>query len=302
MTDSEPSLAGGPAGEARGRGRGTGTVLLTGHRGFIGGVVHRLLPEARVLETRSPDAEELQARLEGVDCLIHLAGGGGARFCREHPREAVENNVLLTRRLASAARRAGVRRFVYASSIAVYGTTAALPLPVSEDRPAAPDDLYGSLKWACEELLAEVPHVILRLANVYGLGTGARLASGGFVNQICRSARETRRITLTSATLGLDLVHVTDVARAILRCASTADPLPPLLNIGGGRATTLVACAELVRDRVDVPVELVLDERPGYRTRYLDISRAREALDWSPTVELADGIDQLLASHDGGPR
>jgi UDP-glucose 4-epimerase len=294
MTDSDTS----PPAESEGedRNRRAGPVLLTGHRGFIGSVVHGLLPDARVLETRNPGVEELVARLEGVDCLIHLAGGGGARFCREHPREAVENNVVLTRRLATAARRAGVRRFVYASSIAVYGTAADLPLPISEDHPAAPDDLYGSLKWACEELLDEVPHVVLRLANVYGFGTGARLASGGFVNHVCRSVRETRRITLTSATLGLDLVHVTDVARAILRCISAAEPFPAVLNIGGGRATTLVECAELVRNRVDFPVELVVDERPGYGTRYLDISLARKALGWEPTVGLADGIDELLAA------
>ncbi len=280
------------------RNRRAGTVFLTGQRGFIGSVVHRLVPDARVLETRNPGVEELVPRLEGVECLIHLAGGGGARFCRDHPREAVENNVVLTHRLASAARRAGVRRFVYASSIAVYGTAADLPLPISEEQPAAPDEPYGSLKWACEQLLDEVPHVVLRLANVYGRGSGARLASGGFLNHVCRSVRETRRITLTSATLGMDFVHVEDAARAILRCATAAAP-PPLLNVGSGRAVTLAECAELIRERVDVPVELLVDERPGYRTRYLDITRAREGLAWRPSVELADGVDELLA---GGAR
>jgi len=247
-----------------------------------------------VLETRSPSVPELVTQLQGVDCIIHLAGGGGAKYCQQHPREAMEGNDVLTHRLVRAARQAGVKHFIFSSSIAVYGTARSHPNPIAEDQPAAPDDLYGSLKWACEELVREMPHTILRFANVFGFGTGSHIHKGGFINNVCQSARTTGRITLTSTTLGMDFVHVTDAARAILLCTSSREGLDTVINIGSGRPASLLHCARLIQERVSAPVELIVDERPGYQTRSLDITRARATLGWQPAVELADGISELL--------
>ncbi|MCI0670760.1 MAG: SDR family oxidoreductase [Myxococcaceae bacterium] len=271
------------------------TLLLTGHRGFIGSVVHRLVPDARVLETKNPGTAELVERLQGVDCIIHLAGGGGARYCQQHPREAMEGNVVLTHRLVEAARQAGVKRIIFSSSIAVYGTAKSPPNPIAEHHAATPDDLYGSLKWACEEIVKGLPHTILRFSNVYGFGTGTHLDRGGFINNVCRSARTTGRITLTSSTLGMDFVHVTDAARTILLCASSDSGLDSVINIGSGQATSLVHCARIIEEKLDAPVNVVVDERPGYRTRYFDIARARATLGWQPVVGLSDGISELLS-------
>ncbi len=271
------------------------TLLLTGHRGFIGSVLHKLLPDARVLDTKNPGTAELVERLRGVDCVVHLAGGGGARFCQQHPREAVESNVVLTSRLVDAARQAGVKHFIFASSIAVYGTVRSPPNPIAEHNPAAPDDLYGSLKWACEEIVRSVPHTILRLSNVYGFGTGTHLGKGGFINNVCQSARTTGRISLTSSTLAMDFVHVTDVARAILLCASNSSCLDAVINVGSGEATSLVHCARLIQERMVRPVDVVMDERPGYQTRYLDVTMTGAMLGWQPTVDLSEGISELLS-------
>ena len=271
------------------------SLLLTGHRGFIGSVIHRLVPNARTLETRNPGRAELADRLHGVDCVVHLAGGGGARFCQEHPRQAVESNVVLTSRLVEAARQARVKRFIYASSIAVYGTVRSPPNPIAEHHAATPDDLYGSLKWACEEIVRSLPHTILRLSNVYGFGTGSHLGKGGFINNVCQSALTTGRITLTSSTLAMDFVHVTDVARAILLCATSDGCTPSVINVGSGQETRLVDCARLIEEKLVMPVNVVMDERPGYQTRYLDVTVANATLGWQPAVDVSAGISELLS-------
>ncbi len=271
------------------------TLFLTGHRGFIGSVLHRLVPDARVLETRNPCRAELVEQLRGVDCIIHLAGGGGARFCQQHPREALESNVVLTSRLVDAARQAGVKRIVFASSIAVYGTVSSPPNPIAEHRPATPDDLYGSLKWACEEIVRSMPHMIVRLSNVYGFGTGTKLGRGGFINNVCQAARTTGRISLTSSTLAMDFVHVTDAARAILLCARNQRGVDAVINVGSGQATRLVDCAQLIEETLSTPVNIVMDEQPGYQTRYLDITLAKALLGWQPSVGLSDGISELVS-------
>ena len=268
-------------------------VFLTGHRGFIGSAVHRLVPEARLLETKSLSSAELAAQLKGIDCVVHLAGGGGPKLCAQNPRKALESNVQLTYRLVQAARLAGVQRFVFASTIAVYGTLTSPPNPISEFQ-VGPDDLYGSLKLACEEFVRDAPHTILRLANVYGFGTGAHLEKGGFINTICQTARETGAIALSSATLGMDFVHVNDVARAFLLAACSEGARDATLNIGSGRAETLVQCAQFVERAIGKPIHITIDDRPGYQTRYLDIAAAAKRLGWQPTVTLADGIAELL--------
>lgn len=270
-------------------------IFLTGHRGFIGSVVHKQFPDASLLDKKNPTTEELQAMLKGKDCIIHLAGGGGAKFCVQYPKEALENNILLTYRLVQAAKKANVKHFIFASSIAVYGTIKSPQNPLVETQIPMPDDLYGSLKWSCEELVKEVPYTILRFANVYGFGTGTHMHKGGFINNACLSAKSTKKITLTSSTLSMDFVHVNDAAHAIQLCVFSEKSRDNVLNIGSGNAVTLVNCAKIMKESVDAPVEIIIDEQQGYQTRYLDCTAAKTILGWQPVIDLATGIKELIA-------
>lgn len=163
----------------------TRTIGITGATGFVGSaLVGNLIstgrpnlrlfgrqpgaiPGARTIEPLEPTA----ARLAGIDTLVHLAA-----LVQDGPDASLmtEVNVRLSADLLAAAIEAGVRRFVFFSSITAHGRTAAEP--VSPDTDFAPTDNYGRSKAAAERALnhinrdGDIELVVVRPPMIYGPG------------------------------------------------------------------------------------------------------------------------------------
>jgi len=174
--------------------------------------------------------------------------------------------------------------------------------PYAETAPTRPGSAYGSAKLALEEqLAARAPgrFVTLRVSNAYG--PGQPVASGqGVIAHWLRAARRGEDIRLFGAPeTSRDYVYVDDVARAMRAVDAVPGPLPPVLNIGSGRPTTLQELAETVLAVVQDPaVQLVVEGRRSFdvpRT-WLDISLAARVLGWSPQTPLTDGIAAAWAA------
>jgi nucleoside-diphosphate-sugar epimerase len=174
-----------------------GTIALTGATGFIGGHLRRSLmsrgDRVRSL-VRGPakaadeytvgdfqDPGTLAASLAGVHTLIHLAARVHvmADTAGDPAAEYRDANVALTRMLLEAAGAAGVRHFMFASSVKVMGETSETPW--TEDLRAAPTDPYGRSKLEAEEVVLHgakrlgLRASILRLPLVYGVGNKANM-------------------------------------------------------------------------------------------------------------------------------
>ncbi len=129
--------------------------------------------------------------LQGVDCVVHLAGR--AHVMRESTNDPLslfrQVNVEASLRLAEQAAEAGVGRFIYLSSIKVNGESSPLK-PLAADDPARPEDAYGQSKWEAEQALgsclaaADTELVIVRPVLVYGAGVKGNLQSlAGWIRQ-----------------------------------------------------------------------------------------------------------------------
>jgi nucleoside-diphosphate-sugar epimerase len=126
------------------------------------------------------DAPDLRAALTGIDAVIHLAGR--AHVMRETAADSEgafqRANVAATRRLAEQAVGAGVRRFVFLSSVKVNGERT-VEQPFTETDPPTPGDAYGRSKWAAEQALHGIAAVtglevaVIRPPLVYGPGVKA---------------------------------------------------------------------------------------------------------------------------------
>lgn len=157
----------------------TPKILLTGASGFIG---QRLLTELKahhevvVVSLQHTPVSDID--FSGVETVVHLAGK--AHQMVPIPDDVyIEVNTRLTIQLAEAAQQAGVKHFVFASTIKVYGDNTASGV-ITLDTPCNPDDVYGRSKYEAEQgLLAlsgpEFGVCILRLPLVYGAGVKGNL-------------------------------------------------------------------------------------------------------------------------------
>lgn len=270
-------------------------IFLTGSSGFIGSVVKDALREHDLVlyaKQPTPSLHELVVAMENTDVVVHLAGGGGMKECTAKPYDAIQNNILLTTHLVTAAKQSNVNQFIFASSIAVYSTHIPRENPLSEIMVPQPDEIYGLLKWCCEEIVRAVPYTILRFANVYGYGAGKNLHKGGFINNACLNLKKKSSLILHNPQLQMDFVHVSDVARAITFAINNPLAIGEVINIGSGRGVTLEEVANIMSRQV--PINLSIEDKPTYASRWVDRTKARALLGWTPSITLEEGIDELM--------
>lgn len=239
------------------------------------------------------DREALDDAFAGVDWVFHLAGRGDALSSLRDPAISMRTHVEGTLQVLECARRVRVKKLVYAASAAAYDD---VPGRVNETCRLAPRSPHAVSKAMGEDLTLSwarihgLPALSLRLFNVYGPRSPLTTSLGSA--PAVMAAQRAAGAPLTVAGDGVttrDLIHVSDVAAALLMAAES-DVCGEAINIGSG---TSVSVAELA-DRIGGPTRLVA-ARPGDRLRQCaDNSRARRLLGWTPKMSLSAGIDDLL--------
>jgi UDP-glucose 4-epimerase len=288
-------------------------TLVTGGAGFIGShVVDALLDdghEVAVVDDLSSgrrenlrpgvvlheadvvDAAAMQALIESEqpDAVVHLAAQIGVRRSVEDPAHDVMVNVAGTATVLEAARAAGARRFVFASTGGgLYGEATTLPTP--EDAPIAPMAPYGTSKAAAESYLElydrlhGLSTLSLRMANVYGPRQNP-LGEGGVVARFCAAIPDGRSVTVFGdGRQTRDLVYVGDVAAAF--AAAVGSDARAALNIGTGEETSVLELAALL----GVETQFAPARLGEVRRSCLACGRAGEALGWQAVTSLRDGL------------
>jgi UDP-glucose 4-epimerase len=235
----------------------------------------------------------------GVDCVFHLAAFGSESRPLDRPLEVHDVNTTGTLSLLSAAREAGVKKLVYASSSSVYGSSpdsprreGALPEPLS---PFAASKLAG--EYYCEVFRRSfgLPTASLRYFHVYGPGEEARGENARVVPRFIVSVlRRSPPVIFGDGNQVRDFVSVKDVVRAnILAMQRDA---AGVFNIGSGDGTPILKLARAVMEIGRFAREPVFEKpRPGdIRESVADISRARDVMGFRPRVHLADGLHETL--------
>ena len=294
-------------------------VALTGATGFIGRHLLAELPRAgvrvRALLRRPAELppetsgavvgdltqpRDMAAALRGVDAVVHSAGLAHAMSGRpEDDYRAL--NTEATTALARAAERAGVRRFVFLSSIrAQVGPSA--PHPVTDDDPPAPTDAYGRSKLDAERALADLglDWVALRPVVVYGAGAKGNVAA------LLAAARSSLPLPLGSLTGRRSLVSAGALADAVALVLRAPGDLRRSFIVAEPEAPTVAAMIAALRTGLGrgpgllpVPAGLIgLGARLVGRGEAFErlagslVARAEglEALGWRPRTTTAEGL------------
>jgi UDP-N-acetylglucosamine 4-epimerase len=263
----------------------------------------------RFIEGDVASPEVCREACTGVDVVLHQAALGSVPRSIEEPLESNAANVTGHLALLEEARRAGVRRFVYASSSAVYGDSPRLPKREEEiGRPLSP---YAVTKMA-DELYAEVYghlhglHTVgLRYFNVFGPRQDPEGAYAAVIPRwIAAMIRgEEVRINGTGET-SRDFCYVGNVVLANLLAAGVEreEALNQVYNVAVDSRTTLNELFELLRRRLEPRHAHLASLRPVYGPfrpgdvlhSQADIAKARRLLGYEPTHTIEQGLDESL--------
>jgi UDP-glucose 4-epimerase len=302
------------------------TMLVTGGAGFIGAhLVERLVREGRQVrvfdnfasgrrenlaavaadveivagDVRDADAVARAAR--GCEVVFHQAAEVSVPRSLADPRATYAVNVAGTLNVLLAARDAGCRRVVMASSSAVYGS--APELPKREAMAPAPISPYAASKLADEQLgpvfaaSYGLETVALRYFNVYRPRQDPASPYAAAIPRFIQAlASGERPIVYGDGEQTRDFVFVADVVEANLRAARAAGVAGEAFNVATGRSVTLNAVLRILADLLGTPA--LPDYRPArpgdIRHSAADVSQARGRLGFLAKIGLADGLAQTV--------
>lgn len=298
-------------------------ILVTGVRGFVGSVLEQLAVDAgwavsgvdldlyrdstfATEDLHSPDHrtgtgsdfQEIQVEdLVGYDAVVHLAAISSDAACDLSSIHAASLNGAAAVKFARTAKKAGVARFVFASSCSVYGSA---PFRISTERSrCTPIGTYAKSKLAAErgiraEASSTFSPTVLRFATLYGLSPNLR--SDLVVNTMVAAAQMHGEITLHgSGTQCRPLLHVRDAVSAILDVLKSSEDemRGQVFNVTDeSTGYSIAEIAEMVRQRV--PGSRVVHHRAATDRRHYRVDGTRLQLFCRPpSVHLEDGLAEV---------
>lgn len=284
-------------------------LLVTGANGFVGQHFVQFLTSNNVCfyrlsrdKTIQQDREVTLDSLSGIsiDVVLHLAGR--AHVLKEvagNPEtEFKAANVDFTMAVAKAAVDAGIKRFVFVSSVGVYGAYSS-DTPITEMMPTEPKELYAKSKLEAEIKLGQylsangVELVILRPALIYGDNAPGNLAK---LFKLCASSLP---LPFKNATAKRTMLDVGSFCEAMLLCAIKNEAAGKVYNVAdnvGVATTEIVGCfkSRLGKKNIQIPLPLwllkgllaFLNKQKMYMQLFesfaLDSSRLQNELGWKP--------------------
>ena len=289
-------------------------ILITGGTGFVGNEVVRLLikkkkrvrllvrdakkarklfPRADIIQGELTDKRIIREALKGVGKVMHLAGMVSYKASWN---DLYNTNVLLTKNLLDEAKKAKVKKFIFSSSVGVYGHQEGL---VTEKSPVKHTTLYGKSKYQAEQLLAKsgLPYVAFRIAPVFGAGSTAwikaiRMFDKGF--GIPQTDNKTH------------MIHVSDVAGAFYLALNKGRGV---YNIAGkSQVSVMSLCSKIIKNLgkpyKTVPFWLAKilvafagasgDFNAFVQQRHYDYSNAKKELGYKPKAVFDKEVERMV--------
>lgn len=241
------------------------------------------------------DPTVLRIALEGVDAVIHLAAVVRSPLSFDNSAWTKQVNHLGTIRLVDACLEAGVPRFIYVSSAAVYGPGG----PFDEGDPCRPIGPYAQSKRRAEEAVAAAAErglqaTILRLGTVFGLAPTIRFDA--VANHFVYLAGVGRALTVYgSGNQRRPLVHVQDACQAILYCLEhSEETVGEVFNVTSSNASVLEVAEAVRANRPSVRIHYT--EQDVLNHISFEVSNRRLcSLGWQPEISLEQGLGEMLA-------
>jgi nucleoside-diphosphate-sugar epimerase len=247
------------------------------------------------------NVEAVRSAVAGTEVVFHQGALASVPRSIADPVSSLETNINGTQNVLLAARDAGVRRVVYASSSSAYGNTPTLPK--QEDMPTAPMSPYAVQKLTAEMLcgvftrIYGLETVALRYFNVFGPRQDPASEYAAVIPRFLTALLQKHRpIVFGDGEQTRDFTYIENVVQANLLAATAPDAAGAFMNIGCGERISLNQVLQIARDLLGIQVEAEYREpRAGdVRDSLADISKARKLLGYDPKVKFAEGLARTL--------
>lgn len=303
-------------------------VLVTGGAGFIGShLIDKLLHEGfevtalddfssgkienighhtgasnfRLIRGDVRNLGDIKKAVEDADAVFHLAAIVSVPLSVKNPSLVDDVNVRGTLNFLKASLDADVKRFIYASSCAVYGE--AFDLPIDERHPTAPLSPYAASKLAAEHHCTRfhedygLETVCLRYFNAYG-PRQKKGPYGGVITQFINRIKQGKPpLIYGDGNQTRDFVHINDVAEASELALHKRGAVGEVFNIGTGKATTVNQLAQILTKLMGKPELKPVHTNPrlgDIRHSQANITKAQTILGYTPKISLEQGLKALL--------
>lgn len=246
------------------------------------------------------DLLESLFRRHAFNYVYHLAAYAAEGLSHFIKRFNYNNNLIGSVNLINASVNHGVKRFVFTSSIAVYGAGQS---PMSEDMIPVPEDSYGIAKLAVEHELRVsheifgLDYVIFRPHNVYGerqnIGDRYRNVVGIFMNQLLQGLSMT---IFGDGTQQRAFTHIDDVAPIIAGASECESAKNQVFNVGADLPNTVNELAEVVAEAMGKSCSVrYLDARNEVKVAFSNHSKAERVFGKCPKIPLREGVRRMAA-------
>ena len=281
----------------------TDHLVKIGHKvivldNFISGkksnLSHHKKKDVKIIKIDVSKVNNLDKYFKGADYVFHLAALAQIIPSIKNPKKYFQNNVIGTIKVVEAAKRAKIKKFIYAASSSCYGTPK--KFPTSESDKIELSNPYAVTKFIGEEIIMKyasmfkMPNISFRFFNVYGprLDISGQYSAvmGNFLNQ----KKNNKPLTIVGdGKQTRDFIHVDDLANAFIKIIRSKC-VNKIYNLGSGKRTSINTIANMFNGKKKfIPI------RPGEpKSSLANISKLKKDINWKPIVSLEEGIERLL--------
>lgn len=297
-------------------------ILITGANGYIGSALATSLAEKKfeltcfcgpgakgieklenffrekkanaIIETGSIlDRKKISSLLAGIDIVVHTASVHSVEACRKNPEQSRIVNVGGTKIMVEESKKAKIKKFIYPSSMAVYGNTE--EKIITEETGLDPKNDYAIQKINCEKLCIEskLECAILRKSNIFGTGFIQQFDT--VIPLFVKNAIKGEKIIVHgTGKQERNFVHIKDVIRAYQKTIES--DYCGILNIGGKKESRIIDIAKIISKKFNAEIAFAESQRKDQKEthRHFSCEKAKKEIGYEPKVPFEKGLEEFI--------
>ena len=258
---------------------------------------HHRKQDVKIIKIDISKSKNLDKYFKGVHYVFHFAALAQIIPSIKNPKKYFKNNVIGTLKVVEAAKRAKIKKLVYAASSSCYGIPK--KLPASEKDKIDLNNPYAVTKFIGEEIIMryasmfKMPNISFRFFNVYGPRLNISGQYSAVIGNFLSQTKNNKALTIVGdGKQTRDFIHVDDIANACIKVIKSKC-INKIYNLGSGKKTSINTLAKIFNGK-----KKFIPNRPGEAKNSLaDISKLKKDINWHPRISLEKGIKQLIKNE-----